>query len=422
MTGTGRNGDHGEPLSGHASSVKGGARHMARSRRRFGIIEILAFLIGLGIFLYPLVAAYLNYAGTTEAVDTYEDIVNRLTPEQRQKMWRDAKQYDEDLGKPTLRDPFKYKEVKEPLGRYSKILNVDGKGMMAYVDIPKINVKLPIRHGTTDEVLRDSVGHIATTHVPTDNKTIHAVVTGHTGEVGHILFDNLTQLKKGDVFQIRVLKKRMSYQVDQIKVILPTDVDALQPVEGSNYVTLLTCTPYGINSHRLIIRGRYIGDDVPPTKPKGAPVYMLWVLLALMALCLLAWYYLSIRRKKCRHRIASLDRFEPNDGEAEPFGFGSGGDDGGVSETGGGGAYGTDAAGGNLAVMGTPSGVSGQWGAVSPDRDSSFEGPPGIVRAGTDAFFGEEGGRTGRSTDRRTPGQAWMDRSHATGEEGEYDG
>lgn len=415
MTGTDRNGDHEELPSGHVSSVKGGARHMARSQRRFGIIEILAFLIGLGIFLYPLVAAYLNYAETTQAVDTYDDIVNRLTPAQRQKMWRDAKQYDEDLGKPTLRDPFKYKEVKEPLGRYSKILNVDGKGMMAYVEIPKINVKLPIRHGTTDDVLRDSVGHIATTHVPTDNRTIHAVVTGHTGEVGHMLFDNLTQLKKGDVFQIRVLKKRMSYQVDQIKVILPTEVDALQPVEGSNYVTLLTCTPYGINSHRLIIRGKYIGDDVPPTQPKGAPVYMLWVLLGLMALCLIAWYNLSVRRKKCRHRIASLDRFvlDVDGGEAESLGFGSDDD---------GGAIGSDVAGAGPAVMGTPSGMNGQGETVSPETDATLEGSPGAARAGAPTLFDEEGAWAGRPTEGRPPGPAWMDLSKAAGEEGDHDG
>ena len=285
-------------------------RRTAKSGRGFGLLETLAFLIGLGIFLYPLLAAYVNYSEDATAVDNYDQIVDALSPAQRKAMWRDAKKYDEELGKPTLRDPFKYKEVKEPLGRYYKTLNVDGKGMMAYVEIPKINVKLPVRHGTSDQVLKDGIGHIATTHVPTDNRTIHSVITGHTGEVGYMLFDNLTQLRKGDVFQIRVLKRHLSYKVDQIKVISPTDVSALQPVQNSNYVTLLTCYPYGVNSHRLIVRGHYIGDDVPPTQPEGAPIYMVWVLLALFAACLVSWYLLSRRRRNCRHKLEQMEHLE----------------------------------------------------------------------------------------------------------------
>lgn len=292
--------------SAGSHAAKGERRHADSRSRRFGFVEVVAFLVGLAIFLYPLVSAYINYGGTTQQIDDYDRIVRSLTPAQKHKMWKDAKQYDDDLGKPTLRDPFKYKEIKEPLGRYSKILNVDGKGMMAYVEIPKIGVKLPIRHGTTDDVLANGIGHIATTHVPTDNKTIHSVITGHTGEVGHILFDNLTQVRKGDVFQIRVLDRHMSYKVDQIKVILPTDVSALQPVEGSNYVTLLTCTPYGINSHRLIIRGRYIGDDIPATQPSGVPNWMLWVLLALFALSTVGWYESLNKRRQCRTQLVRL--------------------------------------------------------------------------------------------------------------------
>ena len=294
--------------SGNLGSKR--VREATRSGRGFGLLETLAFLIGLGIFLYPLLAAYVNYSEDSAAVDNYDQIVAELSPAQRKAMWRDAKKYDEELGKPTLRDPFKYKEVKEPLGRYYKILNVDGKGMMAYVDIPKINVKLPVRHGTSDQVLRDGIGHIATTHVPTDNRTIHAVITGHTGEVGYMLFDNLTQLRKGDVFQIRVLTRRMSYKVDQIKIIKPTDVSALQPIQNANYVTLLTCYPYGVNSHRLIVRGHYIGDDEPPTKPEGAPIYMVWVLLALFAACLVSWYLLSRRRRNCRHKLEQMEHLE----------------------------------------------------------------------------------------------------------------
>lgn len=307
--GTGQQGDAGQTAATSSKQAKNGGK-ASKSGRGFGLLETLAFLIGLAIFLYPLLAAYVNYSKDSSAVDNYDQIVDALSPAQRRAMWRDAKKYDEELGKPTLRDPFKYKGVKEPLGRYYKILNVDGKGMMAYVEIPKINVKLPVRHGTSDVVLKDGTGHIATTHVPTDNRTIHSVITGHTGEVGYMLFDNLTQLRKGDVFQIRVLKRHMSYKVDQIKVILPTDVSALQPIQNSNYVTLLTCYPYGVNSHRLIVRGHYIGDDVPPTQPEGAPIYMVWVLLALFLACLVGWYLLSRRRRNCRHELEQMEHLE----------------------------------------------------------------------------------------------------------------
>ena len=302
-------GKAGQAVATASKQAKNGGK-ASKSGRGFGLLETLAFLIGLAIFLYPLLSAYVNYSKDSAAVDNYDQIVDALSPAQRRAMWRDAKKYDEELGKPTLRDPFKYKEVQEPLGRYYKILNVDGKGMMAYVEIPKIHVKLPVRHGTSDEVLKDGTGHIATTHVPTDNRTIHSVITGHTGEVGYMLFDNLTQLRKGDVFQIRVLKRHMSYKVDQIKVILPTDVSALQPIQNSNYVTLLTCYPYGVNSHRLIVRGHYIGDDVPPTQPEGAPIYMVWVLLALFLICLVGWYLLSRRRRNCRHELEQMEHLE----------------------------------------------------------------------------------------------------------------
>lgn len=278
-----------------------------RVRRRqwaHNAVDLLVFLLGMGIFLYPLIASYVNYQESSSHVDSYDAIVAGLSPQQKRKMWEDAKQYNRELGIPSLRDPFKYKTVAPPLNRYYKILNVDGKGMMAYIDIPKISVKVPLYHNTSDQVLTNATGHIPTTHLPTDNRTVHSVVTGHTGEVGHIIFDNLTQMRVGDVFQMRVLDHHMSYRVDQIKIILPNEVDSLQPVNGINYVTLLTCYPYGINSHRLLVRGRYIGDNIPSTQPTGAPRWMLWVLLALFVLSAAGLWQVSKKRREYRTRPA----------------------------------------------------------------------------------------------------------------------
>lgn len=264
------------------------------------VIEFLAFLIGLAIFLYPLIASYVNYSRQTAAIDDYDRIVAQLTPAQREKMWRDAKAYDIELSKPHLRDPFSTKSLRAPLDRYWKTLDVDGHGMMAYVEIPKIHVKLPVYHGTSDAVLAKGTGHIATTHLPTDNKTIHSVITGHTGLVGHIFFDNLTQMKIGDTFEVRVLTHHLTYRVDSITVIWPTQVQALQPVAGHNYVTLLTCTPYGVNDHRLLVRGKFIGESKPLTQPSGLPLWVLWLFLimVLICVCLESW----CRRRRTHNR------------------------------------------------------------------------------------------------------------------------
>lgn len=269
------------------------------------IIEALAFLVGLTIFLYPLIASYVNYYQQSAAIDNYDAIVDRLSPKTREKMWKDAKAYDIELGKPRLRDPFSTKSLRAPLNRYWKTLDVDGHGMMAYVEIPKINVKLPVYHGTSDSVLAKGTGHIATTHLPTDNKTVHSVITGHTGLVGHIFFDNLTQVKKGDTFEVRVLTHHLTYKVDSITVIWPTQVKALQPVSGKNYVTLLTCTPYGVNDHRLLVRGHFIGESKPLTKPDGLPLWFLWLFLIMVLLCVLAEMW--CRRRRTRNRLLLED-------------------------------------------------------------------------------------------------------------------
>lgn len=282
--------------------------HAGRSIKWRSWVDAIVFLVGLSIFFYPLVAAYVNYQAASKAIDQYDAIVSRLTPAQKKAMWKDAKKYDIELGKPTLRDPFKYHKIKSPVERYSQTLDVDGEGMMAYVDIPKISVKLPVYHGTNDDTLLKGTGHIATTHIPTDNPTLHGVITGHTGAVGHIFFDNLTQLKKGDVFEVRVLDHHMSYKIDQIKVIVPTDVSNLQPVEGRNYVTLLTCTPYGINSHRLLVRGHYIGENIPATQPTGVPQWVLWILLVILLLIAILMHVVTVKRRNCRIAIIQIRR------------------------------------------------------------------------------------------------------------------
>lgn len=167
------------------AKAKGTEHGRSRKLDWHNAVEAIVFLIGLAIFLYPLIAAYVNYTTQDRAVDDYDMIVAKLSKKQQERVWRDAKQYDVELGRPHLRDPFSTRSLHAPLDRYWKTLDVDGHGMMAYVDIPKIHVKLPVYHGTSDSVLMKGAGHIATTHLPTDNRTIHSIITGHTGTRAH---------------------------------------------------------------------------------------------------------------------------------------------------------------------------------------------------------------------------------------------
>lgn len=303
--------------TGSVASVAPGlsARH-AKARKPRSLIDIVIFLVGLAIFLYPLVADYVNYRQPQAAIDAYDAIVSKLSPSAQRRMWNDAKSYNAEIGRLPVRDPFRNANIKAPFDRYYQTLNVDGKGMMGYVDIPKIHVKLPIEHGTSDEALARATGHLATTPLPTDDTGIQPVVTGHTGLVGHILFDNLTQLKRGNVFQIRVLNHRLSYRVDRISVVLPDDVSRLQPIDGGNYVTLLTCTPYGVNDHRLLVRGHFVGEGVPATQPSGAPLWTMWLFLVLVMLAAVGMALTRRRRARLSRILAdALDRFEAQDQE-----------------------------------------------------------------------------------------------------------
>ena len=284
------------------------AKNKAKQGLVGNIVTAIVFMLGLAIFLYPLVINYLNYREQAAAIEGYDAVVAQLTPDQIQTMWNEAIDYNIDLGTPTLKDPFQYKNVAPPLDRYAKTLNVDGQGMMAYLDAPKINLSMPVYHGTSDEVLLDGAGHIATTQLPTTQASVHPVLTGHTGESGHIFFDNIPQLEEGDVFQLTVLNRHMSYQVDSITIIEPTDTSALQPELGKNRITLLTCYPYGINDHRYLVRAQYIGDNVAPTPSTGVPIWVMWlILIALLITAIIIWRvnkrrYLVIRELVLRQR------------------------------------------------------------------------------------------------------------------------
>lgn len=194
-------------------------------------------------------------AGST--IESYKKQSKTYDQKEKEKALKEAKEYNQDLTRSAvqLTDPFKTKKSDGETMVYNNILNLDRSGVMGYLEIPCISVNLPIYHGTDAEILERGVGHLAASSIPVGGKSTHSVLTGHTGLSSAKLFTDLTEMKEGDLFFVYVLDQTLAYKVDQISVVKPENIEKLQIVDGKDYVTLVTCTPYGVNDHRLLIRG-----------------------------------------------------------------------------------------------------------------------------------------------------------------------
>lgn len=218
------------------------------------VILVLLFVVGLSLLLYPTLSDYWNSLHQSKAISDYADNVADLSKENYDELWTAAKSYNASLV-PRFNAFLLTDEQKE---QYDSLLNVSGLGIMGYIEIPEINCSLPIYHGTDESVLQIAVGHISWSSLPTGGESTHCVLSGHRGLPSAKLFTNLDKLTEGSTFMLRVLDEVLTYEVDQILTVLPDEVDALQIVEGEDLCTLVTCTPYGINSHRLLVRGHRI--------------------------------------------------------------------------------------------------------------------------------------------------------------------
>ena len=229
------------------------------------VILVLLFVIGLSLLLYPALSDYWNSLHQSKAISDYADNVADLSKENYDELWTAAKSYNASLV-PRFNAFLLTDEQKE---QYDSLLNVSGLGIMGYIEIPEINCSLPIYHGTDESVLQIAVGHISWSSLPTGGESTHCVLSGHRGLPSAKLFTNLDKLTEGSTFMLRVLDEVLTYEVDQILTVLPDEVDALQIVEGEDLCTLVTCTPYGINSHRLLVRGHRI-ENVEAAKTARA--------------------------------------------------------------------------------------------------------------------------------------------------------
>ncbi|MST72776.1 class C sortase [Olsenella porci] len=221
------------------------------------ILLVCVLLAGLGMMLYPSVSDWWNSMHQTQAIATYEKAVSDNSAERNKQLWDDAVAYNASLP----HDESRFNLSDEERAKYEKTLDVTGTGIMGYVEIPKISVSLPIYHGTDATVLQIAIGHIPGSSLPVGGQGTHCVISGHRGLPSARLFTDIDQLREGDLFMLNVLGKTLTYQVDQIRVVLPDELDDLAIDDGQDYCTLVTCTPYGVNTHRLLVRGHRVPNQ-----------------------------------------------------------------------------------------------------------------------------------------------------------------
>ncbi len=274
--------------------------------RLSNILLILVFLIGLSLLLYPTVSDYWNSLHQSRAVSDYTENVANLDNEIYDRLLKEAGEYNETV---LNRSPY-FTISEEDLVIYNDMLNISGTGVMGYIEIPSIDCSLAIYHGVEDTVLQTAIGHVEWSSLPVGGESSHTVLSGHRGLPSAKLFSNLDRLDVGDTFILRVLDETLTYEVDQILIVLPHETDALQISEGEDLCTLITCTPYGINTHRLLVRGHRVeNEEIAKTIRVTAdaiqiePVIMAPLVAAPMLLVLFLWLLLPVKKKP-----SSLDK------------------------------------------------------------------------------------------------------------------
>jgi sortase A len=267
-------------------------------------------LVGVGILLYPSLSEYLYQKNGTRAVATYDEEARKLAQEHREALFAEANRYNGGLahGAPS---GSTMDSGTAPALDYWTILDIDGNGMMGYLSIPKISVQLPIYHGTEEAVLQVGLGHLQSTSLPVGGESTHSTITGHRGLPTNSLLTDLDQMEEGDQFYVKVLDQTLAYETDQILTVLPTEMEALAIEPGQDYMTLFTCTPYGINSHRLLVRGHRVPyvettfqeSQAPTSFFQSLPMQYRHMLVgagSLVSILLLRWGVMTAIRKRQR--------------------------------------------------------------------------------------------------------------------------
>jgi len=269
------------------------------------VLVCLLLSAGLTLLLYPTISNWLMERNQSIAIQEYDASIAEMAAQALEEELQKAREYNDALSGANIEDPFVPESGRVLPVDYTSILNVDG--MIGHIEIPIIDVYQPIYHGTGEEVLEKGVGHMQYTAFPIGGEGNHTVLTGHTGLTSARLFTDLDQLETGDVFYIHVLDEILAYEVDQILVVEPSDTDELLPVAGKDYVTLVTCTPYGINSHRLFVRGTRIPyEEAVAEQADGEEAEINWRVVIIVSFTILAALafviYKCINKRKQRGR------------------------------------------------------------------------------------------------------------------------
>lgn len=267
------------------------------------IIIALIFLAGLGFLLYPTVSNLWNRSHQSRAIATYTKQVEKLDDSQNKEMLKAARKYNKSL----LKKSDHWKLSKKDKKKYESLLDVSGTGIMGYIEVPKIDCSLPIYHGTDEGALQIAIGHLEGSSLPVGGKSTHCVLSGHRGLPSARLFTDLDQMEEGDVFVLNVLGRKLAYEVDQIKVVLPDEMSDLEIVQGKDLCTLVTCTPYGINTHRLLVRGhrtKYIEETVVRVQKEAEKKETgIWLLAGGGAVFLIIIIIVVVKRRRKRRNL-----------------------------------------------------------------------------------------------------------------------
>lgn len=271
------------------------------------IIFTIIFLVGLSVMFYPMFSNWWNSKVQSYAVADYEAVVQEMDNSKLEEMIEEANFYNRQLAK--LSDPYKDYDF---IAGYYDILDVSGTGIMGYVDIPLIQVRIPIYHGTSEGVLQIAAGHLEGSAIPVGGKDTHSVISAHRGLPSAKLFTDLDKLVVGDIFTINILGQVYTYEVEEILIVEPHEISKLAIIPGGDYVTLMTCTPYGVNSHRMLLRSRRVaniitedGEEIPAVSVKVTsdavqvdPLLVVPILASPLVIVMLCFWMFSDKKKK----------------------------------------------------------------------------------------------------------------------------
>ena len=238
-------------------SLKGTKTNTKKNGTKTTVLLVIVLVIGLGILLYPTFADWWNSLYQNRAINTYVETVANMDEEENERLLAEAEAYNKEL----LSKPNRFLMTEEDRKEYESVLDVSGSGIMGYIEIPSIDVKLPIYHGTDDKVLQTATGHIESTSLPVGGIGTHAAISGHRGLPSARLFTDLDKMEYGDTFLIQVLDRTLKYEVDRIRIVKPADLTELEIDPEKDLFTLVTCTPYGVNTDRLLVRGKRVDDS-----------------------------------------------------------------------------------------------------------------------------------------------------------------